>query len=211
MSASGSKFKFRKKLQTRHLLSLLYFSMVVAGLYFLVLNIQPYYKLTVSTSSTFLNYKVSTWLDNVIILLVSLTLWAIIQIAELFPLIAMKNSFFLRRIIERDRERTKYKIDSNDTPIIKGMKQAYNGLPTSFFRDIKTICVCVYPIDFVINCFAYPPFNGSLYNAIFMRQGFINWNNIAWNLVTVGIVEVIVLGLIWTGAMIDIFKHHEQL
>ena len=199
---------FRKpKFKFKYLFQFLFFCLLVMGIYFVMINVAPYYKFVAFLSGILLSFQTIALWDKIIISLIAIAFWAILQLAELFPLLLMKNSVFLKKIINKDSALEKYEIKKGDESTIKAMKKAYNSLPVSFVRDLKTIGACAYPIDFLINCFINPPLRGDVWRVIFGRTDLIDWGNILLNVWIVVVVQVIVVFLLWTWVMIQVYQY----
>ncbi|BAZ39445.1 hypothetical protein NIES4101_53980 [Calothrix sp. NIES-4101] len=202
--------RVRPKLNFAALFKFFYFCLCVVGMYFIVFNVAPYYEMMVRLNQLILNIETKAEWEKIIVALVAFTFWAIIQLIELFPLLMMRNSTFLKRIIDKANAITKYKVEADDNATVKSMKLAYNNLPVSFLRDLRVACVVTYVVDFLINSFVNPPIKGganSAWRIVFGRWDLIDWGNIYINVQTVLAVEAVVIGLLWTGILIQAFRH----
>jgi hypothetical protein len=200
-------------------LRILYWALVVAGIWFAYLNIQPYEKVVGLLSRKAVNgafaYLISiipivngiaaiigkgiTWILGTI-------LWAIIQIIEVLPLILYNHEKFVQNMITSADSRSRYQLKEGDDPTLKMLKRVYNGLPTSVVSNLEFLKVFTYTIDFLICITVYSPVASGKFTDFFPILIYGQWNkldysNLALAIVTLFAIEVIVSLIIWVGKL----------
>ncbi|MBD2492609.1 hypothetical protein [Aulosira sp. FACHB-615] len=200
-------------------LSTLYWALVVAGLWFAYLNIQPYEKIVGLLSGKTLN---SAFLQIISIIpiingiaaiigkgvtwILGTILWACIQIIEVLPLVLYNNESFVRAAIASADSRSRYQIKDEDDPTLKMLKRVYNSLPTSVISNLEQLKIFTYTIDFLICITVYSPVQSGKFADFFFVLATGQWGKLDWlNLLLAGVtlfaIEVIVSLIIWVGKL----------
>ncbi|MBE8990138.1 hypothetical protein [Nostoc sp. LEGE 12450] len=205
--------------KTNSWLRLLYWGLVVAGIWFAYLNIQPYERAVSflgakATSSAFISLVASIPLVNGIAAIFSKSLswilgailWSVIQIIEILPLILYNNEKFIEKIVTEADERSRYQEKDTDDPTLKMLKRTYNHLPISVVSNLEVLKIFTYTVDFLICLTVYSPVeSGKISDLIFIlatgQWGKLDYGNLALALVTLFAIEVIVSLIIWVGKL----------
>lgn len=215
-STQGSASK--TKVPTKWL-RVLYWLLVVSGVYFAFLNVAPYAK-----AVGFLGVKA---VDEAFIRLVSIipivnglasifgmgitwilgfVLWGIVQIIELLPIVLYNHEGFMSTLIGQADTRARYTEKETDDPTLKQMKRIYNAMPTSMIRNLERLRIATYVLDFLICFTVYSPVASGKITDFFWILGTGQWNQINYgNLllaaITLFAVELIVSLIIWVGKL----------
>jgi hypothetical protein len=202
----------RRRNNTRALLTTFIFCLLVAGLWFICLNIAPYVKFVTILSTQVIKFD-SNLISQGTLLLFGICFWAILQFLQLFPILLYSSSPFMKSLITTSDNRHKAAIKDTDEPVMIKIKTAYNALPVSFVSNLERLCVASYFIDFSVNCIINSPIRGGIQmlGDVFMYGKFnlINWGNLFLNLQTVFAVEFIVLMLLWTFSLLSAMQSQE--
>ncbi|MCC5633448.1 hypothetical protein LC613_38960 [Nostoc sphaeroides CHAB 2801] len=200
-------------------LRLLYWGLVVAGIWFAYLNIQPYERAVSflggkATSSAFISLVAAIPLINGIAAIFSKSLswilgailWSVIQIIEVLPLILYNNEKFIEKIVSEADGRSCYQEKETDDPTLKMLKRTYNHLPISVVSNLEVLKIFTYTVDFLICLTVYSPVeSGKISDLIFIlatgQWGKLDYGNLALALVTLFAIEVIVSLIIWVGKL----------
>ncbi|MBW4668398.1 MAG: hypothetical protein KME60_13470 [Cyanomargarita calcarea GSE-NOS-MK-12-04C] len=192
--------------KTRALLNVFIFCLLIAGLWFVCLNVSPYIKfVTILSQGVF---KFDSNLASLSILLIFGTcFWAILQFLQLFPILLFSSEKFMKSLITKSDTRQKVNIRDGDEAVVVKMKTVYNALPVSFVANLEKLCVVSYLIDFMVNSIINSPIKGGIEMIgdmlLYGRFELINWGNVFLNLQTIFAVEFIVLMLIWTFSLLS--------
>ncbi|MBD2565908.1 MULTISPECIES: hypothetical protein [Nostoc] len=205
--------------KTNSWLRLLYWGLVVAGIWFAYLNIQPYERAVSflgakATSSAFISLVASIPLLNGIAAIFSKSLswilgailWSVIQIIEILPLILYNNEKFIEKIVTEADGRSRYQEKDTDDPTLIMLKRTYNHLPISVVSNLEVLKIFTYTVDFMICLTVYSPVaSGKISDLIFIlatgQWGKLDYGNLALALVTLFAIEVIVSLIIWVGKL----------
>ncbi|WP_189525226.1 hypothetical protein [Nostoc sp. 'Peltigera membranacea cyanobiont' 232] len=205
--------------KTNSWLRLLYWGLVVAGIWFAYLNIQPYERAVSflgakATSSAFISLVASIPLLNGIAAIFSKSLswilgailWSVIQIIEILPLILYNNEKFIEKIVTEADGRSRYHEKDTDDPTLKMLKRTYNHLPISVVSNLEVLKIFTYTVDFLICLTVYSPVeSGKISDLIFIlatgQWGKLDYGNLALALITLFAIEVIVSLIIWVGKL----------
>ncbi|WP_292748113.1 hypothetical protein [Nostoc sp. NMS4] len=205
--------------KTNSWLRLLYWGLVVAGIWFAYLNIQPYERAVSflgakATSSAFISLVASIPLLNGIAAIFSKSLswilgailWSVIQIIEILPLILYNNEKFIEKIVTEADGRSRYHEKDTDDPTLKMLKRTYNHLPISVVSNLEVLKIFTYTVDFLICLTVYSPVaSGRISDLIFIlatgQWGKLDYGNLALALITLFAIEVIVSLIIWVGKL----------
>ncbi|WP_334743779.1 hypothetical protein [Nostoc sp.] len=164
-------------LKTNPALRLLYWGLVIAGIWFAYLNIQPYERAVSflgakATSSAFISLVASIPLLNGIAAIFSKSLswilgailWSVIQIIEILPLILYNNEKFIEKIVTEADGRSRYQEKDTDDPTLRILKRTYNHLPISVVSNLEVLKIFTYTVDFLITS------SNSLQQSTFISQ-----------------------------------------
>jgi hypothetical protein len=189
------------------LMRFFFFCLLVAGIYFIALNVTPYIKISALLAEAVLGKNTNSGIfGKATIGIFGFIFWAILQIVEIMPALFMSNENFLKKLIDKTMNRTKYKVQDDDEKTLADAKVSYNRLPTTFLRNLRKACLFAYVGDFFINAIANPPIIGGfqlLGNMLmYGRIELIDWGNVAINIQTVIAFEAIILGIIWTQRLL---------
>ena len=205
--------------KTNPWLRLLYWGLVIAGIWFAYLNIQPYERAVSflggkATSSAFTSLVAAIPIINGIAAIFSKSLswilgailWSVIQIIEVLPLILYNNEKFIEKIVSEADGRTRYQEKDNDDPALRMLKRTYNHLPISVVSNLEVLKIFTYTVDFLICLTVYSPVaTGKISDLIFIlatgQWGKLDYGNLALALVTLFAIEVIVALIIWVGKL----------
>lgn len=194
-------------------LKILYWGLVVAGVWFALLNIQPYQKAVIFLSGgilkgVFATLNSDSGLRAVITVswIVGAVLWVVIQIIEVLPLILFNHTGFLAYFIGASQSHKHYQIQESDDPTLKALKKTYNALPTSVVSNLETLKIFTYTVDFLICLTVYSPVrSGKITDFIlYLSTGQFSkilWDNILLALITLFAVETIICLIIWVGKL----------
>lgn len=211
--------KTKAKVKSNTWLVLLYWGLVLSGIWFAYLNIQPYEKAVTFLSGKTLNsaflYIVSaipvingiaailakgiTWILGAI-------LWSVIQIIEVLPLVLYNHEKFMENMISSADSRAKYALKETDDPTLKMLKRTYNHLPTSVVSNLEILKIFTYTVDFLICITVYSPVESGKFSDFFFvlatgQWGKLDYGNLALALVTLFAIEVIISLIIWVGKL----------
>jgi hypothetical protein len=207
------------KSKTNPWLRLLYWGLVIAGIWFAYLNIQPYERAVSflggkATSSAFTSLVAAIPLVNGLAAIFSKSLswilgailWGVIQIIEVLPLILYNNEKFIEKIVSEADGRSRYQEKDIDDPTLKMLKRTYNHLPISVVSNLEVLKIFTYTVDFLICLTVYSPVaTGKISDLIFIlatgQWGKLDYGNLALALVTLFAIEVIVALIIWVGKL----------
>jgi hypothetical protein len=202
----------RKRDNTRALLNAFIFCLLVAGLWFICLNVAPYVKFVTILSRQIFKFD-SNLISQGMLLIFGICFWAILQFLQLFPILLYSSSSFMKSLIKTSDNRQKASVKDTDEPVMVRIKTAYNALPVSFISNLEKLCVVSYLIDILVNCIINSPIKGGLQllGDVFMYGKFdlISWRNLFLNLQTVFAVELIVLMLLWTFSLLAAMQPQE--
>lgn len=211
--------KRENRQKTNPWLRLLYWGLVIAGIWFAYLNIQPYERAVSflggkSTSSAFISLIAAIPLINGIAAIFSKSLswilgailWSVIQIIEVLPLILYNNENFIEKIVTEADGRSRYQEKDTDDPTLKMLKRTYNHLPISVVSNLEVLKIFTYTVDFLICLTVYSPVeSGKISDLIFIlatgQWGKLDYGNLALALITLFAIEVIVALIIWVGKL----------
>lgn len=217
-SGFGGGAKAKKKVPAKWL-RILYWLLVVAGVYFAFLNISPYAKAVSFLGSQAID-KAFIQLISVIPIINGLAntlgmgvtwilgfvLWAVVQIIELLPIILFNHEGFMKSIIGQADSRSRYTEKETDDPTLKYMKRFYNAMPTSMIRNLERLRIGVYVLDFLICFTVYSPVaSGKIQDFFWIiatgQWDKINYGNLMLAAITLFAVELIVSLIIWVGKL----------
>jgi hypothetical protein len=202
--------RFRRRIVARKdpartLLNIFVLCLMMAGMWFVCLNIAPYVKFVESFSRQVLRFG-NDPVAKGILFSFGCSLWAILQFLQLFPILLFSNEKFMKTLIDKSDKRQKVVLKETDEPIVSKLKTAYNALPTSFVANLEKWCVISYLLDFYINCTINSPIRGGFEvigdMLLYGRFELLNWANILLNIQTIFAVEFIILMLIWSLGVI---------
>jgi hypothetical protein len=218
-AGGGSTTTGQKKKTPQKWLRILYWGLVLTGIYFAYLNITPYAKaveyLSSRTISEAFTYLISvipivngiasiigrgiTWILGAI-------LWGVIQIIEVLPLILYNHEGFMQQVISNADSRSKYQIKDTDDPTLAMLKRTYNALPTSVVSNLEKLKIATYTADFLICITVYSPVASGKFTDFFWvlatgQWGKLDYGNLALALITLFAIEVIVSLIIWVGKL----------
>ncbi len=215
---SGGSHNKSKKIPQQWL-RILYWGLVLTGIYFAYLNIQPYEMAVRFLSGKAINqaflYLVSVipivngianFLGQGITWILGTLLWGVIQIIEVLPLILYNHEGFMQQVISNVDSRSKYEIRQTDDPTLAMLKRAYNALPISVVSNLERIKIVTYTVDFLICITVYSPVPSGKFSDFFWYLATGQWNkfdygNLSLALLTLFAIEVIVSLIIWVGKL----------
>lgn len=200
-------------------LRILYWGLVLTGIYFAYLNIQPYEMAVRFLSGKAINqaflYLVSVipivngianFLGHGITWILGTMLWGVIQIIEVLPLILYNHEGFMQQVISNVDSRSRYEIKQTDDPTLAMLKRTYNALPISVVSNLERLKIVTYTVDFLICITVYSPVPSGKFSDFFWYLGTGQWNkfdygNLSLALLTLFAIEVIVSLIIWVGKL----------
>lgn len=200
-------------------LKILYWGLVLSGIYFAYLNIQPYEQAVRFLSGKVINqafiYLVSVipiingianFLGRGITWILGTLLWGVIQIIEVLPLILYNHEGFIQQVISDADAHSKYQPKEGDDPTLAMLKRTYNALPVSLVSNLERLKIMTYTIDFLICITVYSPVASGKFSDLFWFVGSGQWNkldygNLALALVTLFAIEIILSLIIWVGKL----------
>jgi hypothetical protein len=204
---------------THSWLKLLYWCLVISGIWFAFLNISPYAQSVGILSGKNINNAFLSLVKAIPILggialslgtgiqwLLGTALWGVIQLIEILPLILYNHEDFLSSMIKSADTHAKHSIKEEDDPTLKMLKKIYNALPVSIVSNLEVLKIVTYTIDFCICTVVYSPvksgkFTDFLWIASTGQFNKIQWDNILLALITLFAIEVIVQMIIWVGKL----------
>lgn len=200
-------------------LRVLYWCLVLAGIWFAYLNIQPYEKVVSLLSGKTVNSAflavisaipiingIAATIGKGITWILGTILWGIIQIIEVLPLILYNHEKFVQNMIASADSRSRYQLKEGDDPTLKMLKRVYNGLPTSVVSNLEFLKVFTYTLDFLICITVYSPVASGKFTDFFFILATGQWNkldygNLALAIVTLFAIEIIAALIIWVGKL----------
>ncbi|MGI8502062.1 MAG: hypothetical protein ACR2LR_13125 [Hassallia sp.] len=200
-------------------LRILYWGLVLSGVYFAYLNIQPYEQAVRFLSGKVINqafiYLVSVipivngianFLGRGVTWILGTLLWGVIQIIEVLPLILYSHEGFIQQVISDADSRIKYQAKETDDPTLAMLKRTYNALPVSLVSNLERLKIVTYTIDFLICITVYSPVASGKFSDFFWFIGSGQWNkldygNLALALVTLFAIEIVLSLIIWVGKL----------
>lgn len=217
-SPGGSNRASSKNIPSQWL-KILYWGLVLSGVYFAYLNIQPYEQAVRFLSGKVINqafiYLVSVipiingianFLGRGVTWVLGTLLWGVIQIIEVLPLILYNHEGFIQQVISDADSRSKYQPKEGDDPTLAMLKRTYNALPVSLVSNLERLKIVTYTIDFLICITVYSPVASGKFSDFFWFVGSGQWNkldygNLALALVTLFAIEIILSLIIWVGKL----------
>lgn len=208
-----------KKNKSNTWLRLLYWGLVLSGIWFAYLNIQPYEKMVSLLSGKALNGAFGYLISVIPIIngiaaivgkgvtwILGMVLWGTIQIIEVLPLVLYNHEKFVQTVISSADSHSKYQLKDGDDPTLKMLKKTYNALPTSVISNLEMLKVFTYTIDFLICITVYSPVASGKFSDFFFiiatgQWGKLDYGNLALAIVTLFAIEIIVSLIIWVGKL----------
>lgn len=151
-------------------LRILYWGLVLTGVYFAYLNIQPYEMAVRFLSGQAINQAffylisvipivngIANFLGQGITWILGTMLWGVIQIIEVLPLILYNHEGFMQQVISNVDSRSRYEIKQTDDPTLAMLKRTYNALPISVVSNLERLKIVTYTVDFLICITVYSP------------------------------------------------------
>ncbi|HYX17881.1 MAG TPA: hypothetical protein VE944_26680 [Nostoc sp.] len=215
---SGNGHNKGKKIPQQWL-RILYWGLVLTGIYFAYLNIQPYEMAVRFLSGKAINqaffYLVSVipivngianFLGQGITWILGTLLWGVIQIIEVLPLILYNHEGFMQQVISNVDSRSKYQVKDGDDPTLAMLKRTYNALPISVVSNLERLKIVTYTIDFLICITVYSPVASGKFSDFFWylatgQWGKFDYGNLSLALLTLFAIEVILSLIIWVGKL----------
>jgi hypothetical protein len=200
-------------------LKVLYWCLIISGVWFAFLNISPYAKAVGILSSKNINSAFLSFvrfipiLGNLLIALgtgiqwlLGTALWGVIQIIEVLPVIIYNHEDFLSTMIKSADSHSKHNIKDDDDPALKMMKKLYNALPVSIVGNLETLKLITYTVDFFICTTVYAPVRSGKFSDFLWVLGTGQWQKLQWDnillaFITLFAIEVIVQLIIWVGKL----------
>jgi hypothetical protein len=177
----------------RRMLNVLKFCLLGAMGYFCFENIRPYIDLVDLTvmkwSGTGIFAKVASipvlgWFVtggiDITGFVISLILWACLQLLELLPSFMMDSPKFLLSNIAYIQNWQRIKAASADTPVARKLKAHYNAIPQQAIERANVARAVAYLIDAAICIGYYQPIEGGLSN-LGLVFGAGAWDYIQWD------------------------------
>lgn len=214
----SSNSKTKKKVPARWL-RILYWLLVVAGVYFAFLNISPYARATEFFGGKAVNEAFIRLIAVIPIInglasifgmsvtwILGFVIWGIVQIVELLPIIFYNHEGFMATVIGQADSRARFTEKEHDDPTLKRMKAFYNLMPISMIRNLERLRVGVYVFDFIVCFTVYSPVaSGNVLDFFWIlatgQWNKINYGNLLLAVITLFAVEVIVSLIIWVGKL----------
>jgi hypothetical protein len=200
-------------------LKVLYWCLVISGIWFAFLNVAPYAKAVGMLSSKNVNSAFITFVGFIPIIgrlllalgtgvqwLLGLALWGVIQIIEVLPVILYNHQDFLSTMIKNADSHSKHSIKEDDDPALKMLKKTYNALPVSIVSNLETLKLITYTVDFCICTTVYAPVRSGKLSDFLWVLGTGQWNKLQWDnlllaFITLFAIEVIVQLILWVGKL----------
>ncbi|MBW4568062.1 MAG: hypothetical protein KME31_08565 [Tolypothrix carrinoi HA7290-LM1] len=217
-SSTGRKSS-RQSQTSQKWLRILYWGLVLSGIYFAYLNIQPYEQAVRFLSGKVVNqafiYLVSVipivngianFIGRGVTWILGTLLWGVIQIIEVLPIILYNHEGFIQQIVGDADSRSKYQIKEDEDPTLAMLKRTYNALPISIVSNLERLKIVTYVIDFLVCITVYSPVASGKFSDFFWFVGSGQWNkidfgNLALALVTLFAIEIILGLIIWVGKL----------
>lgn len=194
---------------TRLIVSILYWLIVCAALWFAYLNINPYaqavkYVMDGTLDRGFFQMLLQTPFVGAVLRffavgghwIIGLILWAVIQTIECFPIVLKHDRAFMRTVIDENEDSRHYDISEQDDPAVQWLKRWYNRFPMLTITKARNLALFAYTADFLICMFVYPPADGGFSNFFFLvmtgQFSALNWGNVALMMITLYAFEAIV-------------------
>lgn len=200
-------------------LKILYWGLVLTGVYFAYLNIQPYEQAVRFLSGKVVNQAfmylisvipiingIAAFLSAGITWILGTLLWGVIQIIEVLPLILYSHEGFMQQVISNVDSRSKYQVKDGDDPTLTMLKRTYNALPISIVSNLERLKIMTYTIDFLICITVYSPVASGKFSDFFWfvatgQWGKLDYGNLALALTTLFAIEIIISLIIWVGKL----------
>jgi len=216
-SARGSNAN-SKKIPSQWL-KILYWGLVLTGVYFAYLNIQPYEQAVRFLSGKVVNQAfmylisvipiingIAAFLSAGITWILGTLLWGVIQIIEVLPLILYSHEGFMQQVISNVDSRSKYQVKDGDDPTLAMLKRTYNALPISIVSNLERLKIMTYTIDFLICITVYSPVSSGKFSDFFWfvatgQWGKLDYGNLALALTTLFAIEIVISLIIWVGKL----------
>ena len=211
----------------RTFLKVLYVLCILAGLYFALLNINPY---VVIVRSLLMQTDIDGFaqLVNAIPFIGGITrgvgassawifgivLWAFIQFAQCAPIVLFRDKALLRVMLDEHDRAHRVPLTEKDDPVAAGLKTLYNKLPLGLLRNMGKIRIVAYLLDFVICSIVYPPCEGGFLKfLLYIVTGSfsrLNWANITLTIVTMFAIELILRVVLGIGELIYYYRKSRE-
>jgi hypothetical protein len=200
-------------------LRILYWGLVLTGVYFAYLNIQPYEQAVRFLSGKVVNQAfmylisvipiingIAAFLSAGVTWILGTLLWGVIQITEVLPLILYNHEGFMQQVISNVDSRSKYQVKDGDDPTLAMLKRTYNALPISVVSNLERLKIMTYTIDFLICITVYSPVPSGKFSDFFWfiatgQWGKLDYGNLALALTTLFAIEIIISLIIWVGKL----------
>lgn len=208
----------------RVIVRILYWVVVISGLWFAYLNIGPYAKavqLTIQTATPDnallkLIYSIpiingiAATIGTALHWIVGFFIWLAIQTIEVFPIILRRDRAFMRTLIQETQTADKFAEKEGDDPTLAALKRWYNNFPTLTLTNARNLALFAYAIDFLICIIVYPPVRGGFGQLMFVlftgQWNRLDWGNIALLIITLFAIETIIRLLFWLGQIAYFMK-----
>jgi hypothetical protein len=206
-----------KDIDGRRIVRILYWLVVLCGLWFAYLNIKPYATVIQSLlvaatpDQGLIDFimripiinGVAATIQEAIHWILGFILWAAIQTVEILPIVLRRDRAYLRRLIQESSSKEKYQVKDTDDPALAALKKWYNRFPYLSIARSRNVALFIYAIDFLICLAVYPPVEGDFGQFVFVlttgQWQLIDWGNLALMFITLFVIELIVLFLFWLG------------
>lgn len=136
--------------------------------------------------------------------------WAILQGLQVGYLLFVESEKALDFIIKKADSKTKYAEKEADSQTLRFAKRKYNDLPLQVLILLQLGCVFAYVVEFFVNSFSFPLFNGSFLEAaiafLALQWDKFDFGNLVSILLTLFAVELLVFSALLTYRVIEIFK-----
>jgi hypothetical protein len=212
-TSATQKNKLQKWLRT------LYWGLVLSGIYFAYLNIQPYEQAVRFLGGKVVNQSfiylvsvipiinaIANFIGKGVTWILGTLLWGVIQIIEVLPLILYNHEGFIQRVISDADSRSKYPTKDDDDPTLAMLKRTYNALPISLVANLERLKIITYVVDFLICITLYSPVASGRFTDFFWflasgQFGKLDYGNVALAFVTLFAIEIIISLIIWVGKL----------
>jgi hypothetical protein len=187
---------------------LLYWLSILTAVAIAFWNMQPYIKVSqlglaeVLGGGTFDMIVWDAFLSAVGVL-VGIILWALIQTAEVYPILLRHDRKVMRLMALEAENAEQLEIRDTDDPALERLKMWYNRFPTLSLRSASRASLLAYITDLVICFGVYPPVSGGILNLVFIlvtgQFGQIDWANVGLIIVMLFCFEIMVRSVLFLG------------
>ncbi len=197
--------------------TLFYWLCIGAAITLALWNLQPYLRLSQWALATVFGVEdtggwglIQSRLIAMVGFLMGAILWAVLQMAESYPILLRHDRRVLRQAAMEADQADQLPIRKGDDPALVQIKIWYNSLPLSGIRMASRAALMAYGMDGVICVSQYPPVEGGIGRLFFVlitgQWGLINWANAGLIVALMFGFQAILKAVLWLGR--QAYLHH---